>query len=310
VLIVQFTDPARAALWLMRAAPSPAPHLSRMVTEHGLTQTATRLRSGLPDAVPEPARAEHTGGDPDITADLALLDTGQAQLLTPADPAWPCCALADLDRHRLGAPFGLWIRGNHDALRHATGTGVTVDGARAASSYGEHVAGEFAQHLAAEGVRVLSGGGFGIGAAALRGALATTPPTAVGPIVVLTHGIDTTHPHAHQRLFQHVADSGGALITEHPPGTHPTRTGFVHRARLLAALANSVLIVEAGMRSGAFTLAEHATTLRRPVYATPGPITSSLSAGPHRLIRDGLAQLIETPDNLPADLAGGHAAPS
>lgn len=135
--------------------------------------------------------------------------------------------------------------------------------------------------LSEEGWTTVSGGAYGIDGAAHRGALADTSPT----IAVLACGVDIAYPGGHQELFTAIREQG-AIVSECPPGVHPTRARFLIRNRLIAALSRGTLVVEAALRSGALNTAGHALTLRRHVAALPGPVTSEMSAGCHRLLRE------------------------
>ncbi|KJL31896.1 DNA-processing protein DprA [Microbacterium azadirachtae] len=196
------------------------------------------------------------------------------RLLLPSDPEWPA-SLADLGEH---APLALWLRGDAAAL---AGSGVALVGARASSSYGEHVAGEFAGELAAEGRVIVSGGAYGIDGTAHRAALRAGGTT----VAVLAGGVDRPYPSGHAQLFERIAASG-ALVSEVACGVAPTKWRFLARNRLISALSAATIVVEAGQRSGSLNTAGHAAALGRPLGAVPGPITSTASAGCHRLLRD------------------------
>ena len=154
-------------------------------------------------------------------------------------------------------------------------------GSRAATGYGAHIAGEIAADLGNQGWVVVSGGAYGIDAAAHRGALAANATT----IAVLACGVDHPYPVGHADLFADIA-AGGLVISEWPPGRHPARLRFLVRNRVIAALTCGTVIVEAGERSGALNTARHAAELGRPLMAVPGPVTSRESAGCHRIIRE------------------------
>ena len=158
---------------------------------------------------------------------------------------------------------------------------VAIVGARAATGYGEHVATEFAAGLVDRGAVVVSGGAYGIDGAAHRGALANGGRT----VAVLAGGLDRLYPAGHDALLRRVADTG-LLLAEVPCGTPPTRYRFLQRNRLIAAISDSVVIVEAGARSGSLNTAGHAAEIGRPIGVVPGPITSAASAGCHRLLRE------------------------
>jgi DNA processing protein len=178
----------------------------------------------------------------------------------------------------------LWLRGTivaDDALA------VAIVGARRASAYGLEVAEQLASDLAARGVTIVSGFARGIDTAAHRGALTAGGRT----IAVLGAGIDVVYPPENVALAREVA-AHGALLTQFPPGTPPLPYNFPTRNRTLAALALGVIVVEAAERSGSLITAGFAGDLGREVFAVPGKITSPMSAGAHRLLRDG-ATLVE-----------------
>jgi len=209
-------------------------------------------------------------------ADIAGACRDGVRLVCPGDPEWP----SGLDQLGPARPYALWLRGNAD-LRHRCQRSVSVVGSRAATGYGAHVAGEIAADLAERGWAVVSGGAYGIDAAAHRGALATQGIT----IAVLACGVDFPYPAGHAELFADIA-AHGLVISEWPPGRHPARMRFLVRNRVIAALSCGTVIVEAGERSGALNTARHAAELGKPLMAVPGPVTSAQSAGCHRIIRE------------------------
>lgn len=201
----------------------------------------------------------------------------------PGDPEWP-------EGFAIGGvtpPLALWVLGEVDTLRTPVQRLVTLTGSRAASSYGEFVAAELATGAAERGGIVVGGGAYGVEAAAHRGALNAGGKT----IAVLAGGLDRPYPAGNQQLFERIA-ANGALLSEIPPGCAPTRLRFVQRARLLAALSDTSVIVEAGVRSGSLLVAARAATFGRDVGAVPGPITSATSSGPHELLCSGTARIV------------------
>ena len=212
---------------------------------------------------------------------LAFRESG-IRLVTPQDPEWPG-QLADLGEDQ---PYALWLRGNAD-LRFNCLRSVAVVGSRAATAYGAYVAAEFSASVAARGVAVVSGGAFGVDAAAHRGALGADGVT----IAVLACGVDTPYPAAHTELFDAIA-AQGVLVSEWPPGRHVSRLRFLVRNRVIAALATGTVVVEAAARSGALNTARHARDLNRLLMAVPGPITSDLSAGCHQILREWQGTLV------------------
>jgi len=234
---------------------SPA---SRKALERALARWRARL-PGLP-------------GD----ADIAAACRDGIRLVCPGDPQW----LERLDELGTVRPYALWLRGRVD-LPSACRRSVSMVGSRAATGYGAHVAGEIAADLGEQGWTIVSGGAYGIDAAAHRGAQVVGAIT----IAVLACGVDYPYPADHAGLFADIA-AAGLVISEWPPGRHPARLRFLVRNRVIAALTCGTVVVEAGGRSGALNTARHAAELGRPLMAVPGPVTSRQSAGCHRIIRD------------------------
>jgi len=162
---------------------------------------------------------------------------------------------------------------------------VAIVGSRACTRVGEKTAADMGYELASKGMCVVSGGAFGIDIAAHRGALASPP----GPtIAVMAGGLERPYPVAHRQHFDEiVSHEAGALMSEVPPRWRPARWRFLTRNRVIAALAQATIVVEADQRSGALATARRAMELRRHVGAVPGPVTSAMSRGCHRLIREG-----------------------
>ncbi|MGW6131243.1 DNA-processing protein DprA [Cellulomonas sp. NPDC055163] len=202
------------------------------------------------------------------------------RFLHPGAPGWP----AGLDDLGAAAPLGLWQRGGPEPDR-LLGRSVALVGARASTAYGERVAVDLAEGLAAGGVCVVSGGAYGIDAAAHRGALAAGGPT----VALLAGGVDRAYPAGNATLLERVLEHGGSVLSEIPPGGAPSRSRFLMRNRLIAAVSRATVVVEAAWRSGALSTAHHAAALLRPLGAVPGPVTSVASAGCHRLLREGAA---------------------
>jgi DNA processing protein len=301
-------DDVLAAVGLA-ALTRPTHDVSVAIATDGLAATWQRWR----------ARAVASGrpvSDPE-----RHLDAGRAsgaRYVVPGDDEWPG-RLTDLavnldpappaEIRRAGrdhgVPFGLWIKGSMP-LADSVVRSASVVGARAATAYGGWVAGDLAVGLVERGACVISGGAFGIDAAAHRGALAGGGLT----IAVLPGGIDVAYPAAHDRLLAAIAENG-LLVAEQPPGTRPRREGFLVRNRLIAALAGGVVLVEAGFRSGARNTMAHAAALGRPRLVVPGPITSAMSAGCHLTLRldpearvvTSAADVLEEVGSIGADLA-------
>lgn len=216
-------------------------------------------------------------------------ERNRLRFLIPGDDEWPEAlgdlATADSVQEMGGPPFGLWVKGEADLAEVST-RGVAIVGSRAATPYGQSVASDLAAGLGGFGVSVVSGGAYGIDAAAHSGALATEAPT----VAVMAGGLDKPYPPGNAALLQRVAGQG-LMVSELPPGEHPTRARFLARNRLIAALCPATIIVEAAWRSGARNTVSWASACGRVVLAVPGPVHSATSVTPHRLIRDAEAVL-------------------
>ncbi|HEY0255004.1 MAG TPA: DNA-processing protein DprA [Kofleriaceae bacterium] len=175
----------------------------------------------------------------------------------------------------------------------AAGPAVAIVGARRATQRGMDTAHALSRHLSLRGVQVVSGGALGIDGAAHRGALAANAPTTV----VLGSGCDIAYPDRHQKLFETVLASGGTILSELPDGSQPRRGTFLARNKLIAALADVVVVVEAETKSGSLSTAAHAWKLGRVVVAYPG------TGGCELLLARG-AGIAETETDVDAALAG------
>lgn len=200
--------------------------------------------------------------------------------LAPEDTLYPQCLL-DLKR----PPKTLYGIGNPSALT----PGLSVIGARKATSYGLQCARHFSEMAAHHGITIISGGARGCDSAAHEGAIAASGPT----VVVLGGGCDELYPREHRKLFQKVIDHGGAVISEQDWNQEPRPYMFRERNRIIAALARALLVVEAGLPSGTFTTADEALAIGREVFAIPGAITTLSARGSNRLIRQGAAAIVD-----------------
>ncbi|SFO25969.1 DNA processing protein [Pseudonocardia ammonioxydans] len=280
-----------ARAFLMRLVDQPAaPGLEQFIARAGALAAAEQLCNG---DIPEALAAHLPRARVRAAAAAAAVDGEAAarcgaRLLIPEDePQWPARAGG-------AGAVGLWVRG-HAALEILAGPSITLTGSRAATSLGAHVAADLAGELAAAGRTVVTGAGFGIDAAAVRGALAAHGTT----VAVLGCGIDRVYPAAHDALLARIAETG-LLVSALPPGTTPGRHHALARHRLLAALGDATVVVEAAARSGALHIAAAAAGLGLPVLAVPGATSSACSVGPHRLIRQGATLVTRAADVLEA----------
>lgn len=231
-----------------------------------------------------------------------VLDQALAAGITPiipGDTAWPA-QLADIenaDPLAPSQPLMLWARGDVSLL---SAQSVAITGARASTAYGEHITTEIAAELAGQEFAVLAGASYGVDGAAHRAALTAGGKT----VAVLASGVDRAYPAGYRELIERIAVDG-CVVSETLPGTAPTRWRFIMRGRIIAALASAVVIPEAGVRSGALSVAQLAHGMARPVGAVPGPVTSAASAGCHMLVQQGTARLVADGADVLGLLGGG-----
>jgi DNA processing protein len=285
----------RARAWLSRACEPGTVDFWRYVDAMGPVEAVRRLRAGR---APERVRAlVGARADADQSLDdLRRAERCGARLVVPEDDEWPAFALHALtlavaeepDDHRqqsqrtlaLVPPVALWVRGTA-RLDELVDRSVAIVGSRASSAYGEHVAAEFGHQLGERDWTIVSGGAYGIDAAAHRGALAAEAPT----VAVLACGVDRPYPAGNGALLNRIADAG-LLVSEWPPGAAPHQHRFLVRNRLIAGLTRGTVIVEAAARSGATATAKRAAKLGKRVMVVPGPVTSAMSVGCHELLRE------------------------
>ena len=191
-------------------------------------------------------------------------------------------------------PPHLYVRGDPESLHMPS---IAIVGSRNPTQSGARDAFEFARHLGGAGFCIVSGLAEGVDTAAHRGALDAGATT----VAFLGHGIDRVYPAANRDLAHEIARHG-ALVSEFPLGTHPDKSLFPQRNRLISGLSLGTLVIEAARRSGSLITARHAGEQGREVFALPGSIHNPLSRGCHQLIRQG-AKLVETADDIVAELA-------
>jgi len=233
----------------------------------------------------------------------ALAETHLQEELAAAS-CWASCRHGDLYPESLldapDAPWALIGRGDPSLLAGLEPVGgVTVVGARRATSYGREIARTLGQDLTRAGIVVVSGLAFGIDACAHRGAL-----EAGATIAVLGCGPDTAYPAAHRSLWRRICERG-LVLSELPPGATPWRWTFPARNRIMAALTGMTVVVEAAAHSGSLITADFAADLGRDLGAVPGPVTSRASAGPNNLLAGGACLVRDAQDVLDAMLGAG-----
>ncbi len=238
----------------------------------------------------DPARGE--AEEAPISAQRLHERLGAAELWSTCRhrPAYPA-GLRELGDQ---APAALFGRGDAGLLaRLEPGPAVAIVGARRASTYGRTIGAELGRQLAGADAIVVSGLANGVDAAAHEGALAGSGKT----IAVLGAGAERSYPRGQRRLYERIV-AGGVVLSELPPGTRPYRWTFPARNRIMAALAQMTVVVEAALRSGSLITAEMALDLGREVGAVPGPVNAGRHEGANRLLVDGAHVLRDAQDVL------------
>jgi len=226
--------------------------------------------------------------------DLERARVAGLRLLLLTDPAYPAQLKRIPDPPPILYQAGPW-EDDHRPM-------VGIVGTRKPTPYGLATAERFGRELAEAGAVVVSGMARGIDAAAHKGALSAGGTS----IAVLGGGADLCYPRESMGLYRAMKERG-AILSEQPPGTEPRRENFPERNRIISGLSHGIVVVEAGEKSGTLITVTHALSQGREVFAVPGPVTSPMSVGPHRLIREG-ACLVENARQVLEEL--GLLAPS
>ncbi len=174
---------------------------------------------------------------------------------------------------------------------------VSIVGTRSMSSYGKHMAFTLARQLIAYGAIIISGAAYGVDSAANNTAVFMEEPT----VAVLGTGVNVPYPPSNKNMLDWIGENG-MVVSEFEPNTPPYGRNFPIRNRIMSGLADAVIVVEGGARSGALITARCACDQGRRVYAVPGNVGAPNSVGPNRLIRDG-AKLVTCAEDIIEDFA-------
>lgn len=288
--------PARLARLLQGRSPSAA--WAAVVAGRIDLGTLSRARKGEASPAALARRWVEAAGRLRPDALLRAVEGAGIRVLLRSDPRFPLRLVADP-----GAPPVLLALGN--PLAASVRPAVALVGTRSATPAGLDVAAELGRTLAAAGVVVVSGLAAGIDGAAHRGALEASGP---GPVALVAGGPDVVYPAVHRRLWDQVAGAG-VILSEVAPGTRPEQWRFAWRNRLIAALADVVVVVESHAGGGSFLTAEAAARRGIPVMAVPGSVRSPASAGTNALLADGCAPARDAADVLTALALADPARP-
>lgn len=280
-----------------------SPHtVDRLISANGSVSGAVRAIDGGRTTVGDAARSAVLV---DVAERRRQLSEAEVTFLTRDGSGYPT-KLAQYE----GAPRWLFVHGDAGLVNEPKGPSIAIVGSRSATAYGLGLAERYGFVAAEGGWHVVSGLARGIDAAAHRGALSVPSQNAGRCIGVLGSGIDIVYPKGNRDLYQQVPAAGGALVSEFPLGTRPDGWRFPTRNRIIAGLADVVLVVEASQSGGALITARIALDYGVPVYAVPGDVDRETSGGTNELIRDGAFPIfgpedLETVLGLLAPLVSG-----
>jgi DNA processing protein len=230
---------------------------------------------------------------------LAQADgSGRRQVLTLADPAYPASLLNIED-----PPLMLYVMGD---IPDPWPPSIAVVGSRNPTPQGLANARNFSRTFAQAGLTVVSGLALGVDGAAHEGALEGAASAQLATIAVVGTGLDRVYPRQHLALSHRIAQRG-LLISEYPLGTPPLAPNFPKRNRLIAALSQGTVVIEAALKSGSLITAGQAAEQGKDVFAIPGSIHSVQSRGCHALLKQG-AKLVETAQDVLEDLPSGRSS--
>lgn len=272
--------PGEEKYWLgfSRVTGIGAVRLKRLTDYFGGLEEAWRAGAGdLLAAGLEPKLVERTialRAELNLDREMARLEKLGIRLLVQGGPEYPA-RLAETE----GAPPLLYCKGS---LTEKDDLALAVVGTRQATAYGKQATGQICGELTRNGMTIISGLAKGIDTIAHQTALEAGGRT----VAVMGCGVDIIYPTENRALAQQIIENG-ALLSEYPPGTQPEAQNFPPRNRIVSGMSLGVLVVEAGLKSGALITVGFANEQGRDVYAVPGNIFSRMSDGPNRLIRQG-----------------------
>lgn len=228
------------------------------------------------------------------------IERGKITVYTPADEEYPE-KLCDI----VNPPLAIFCKGRTELLysEHM----IAMIGTRRPTHYGAAVADEFSKALAARGFTIVSGMAMGIDARSHEGALAVDGNT----VAVLGGGVDICYPLSNFDIYEELCERG-LLVSEYEPGEAHVAIHFPVRNRIISGLSDSVLVVEAALRSGTLITTDYALEQGKEIYAIPGRVSDMMSRGVNNLIKQG-AMLVDSPGDIIMDsfgFSGGTAEAS
>ncbi|MBI4085002.1 MAG: DNA-protecting protein DprA [Candidatus Liptonbacteria bacterium] len=221
--------------------------------------------------------------------DFEKLEKAGIKLILEDEPDFP-----ELLHEIYWSPFGIYVKGEINVLKKLC---IAIVGTRKATEDSVDIAGRFGSELARAGATITSGLAFGIDSSVHKGCIDAGGKT----VAVLACGLDGVYPKSNERLAREIISSGGAIISEYPPGNPPLPYRFIERNRIISGVSGATIVIEAPESSGSLTTARFALDQNREVFVVPGPANHRNFSGSHRLIRSG-ARLVGKPSDVLEDL--------
>lgn len=267
--------------------------IEKLLKEFGSAKDVYRARNNLPKQMLRKNAADgikEFSKTWEIEKQYVKLQEGGIRFYSLEDEEYPTRL-----RKLVHPPYALYCMGN---MPEEECPSIAIIGARECSEYGRYVAEAFAGKMADAGVAVVSGMARGIDGISQRAAVDKKGRT----YAVLGNGVDVCYPVSNKKLYQDIQSTGGGILSTFPPGTRPHKTQFPERNRIVAGLADVILVVEARAKSGTWITVDMALEQGKNIYAVPGRLTDRLSDGCNLLIRQG-AGIALTPEDILAELA-------
>jgi len=222
---------------------------------------------------------------------LEKTEKSGAQLISFSDPDYPMLLKQTFD-----PPVILWVKGNPEALSKP---GIAVVGTRNPGRYGLEQAERWSRDLCSAGLSVNSGLAYGVDSRAHK----TSVDSGGCTVAVLGSGIDRIYPNRNRGLAAEIIDSGGAVVTEYPPGSKPDAANFPERNRIVSGISHGTLVVESGIKGGSMITARLALDQNREVFVVPHQLGYLKGEGCNYLIRTGQGKLVQTMSDLLEELS-------
>jgi len=245
-------------------------------------------KAGLSDRLIQ--KLEKTRNELDIDSYLQKMIQKKVSFIARCDKEYPKF-LSQIEN----PPIVLYVRGDISKIDFEKTLGIV--GTRKITNYGREVTELFSAKLAQVGFTIVSGLAMGVDAVAAQSAIEAGGKT----IAVLGNGVDLCFPSLNEKLYDKILENNGIIVSEFPLGQSPTQGSFPSRNRIIAGLSLGVLVTEGAADSGSLITADYAFKFKRKVFAIPGPITSSLSVAPLKLIEKG-AKLVTSAEDVLKEL--------